>query len=27
VRLLAALKIDVEDDYAKYLREFPFGNP
>jgi alkylhydroperoxidase family enzyme len=25
VRLLAALKIDVEDDYAKYLREFPFA--
>ena len=24
VRLLAALRIDVEDDYLSYLREFPF---
>lgn len=25
VRLLGALQIDVEDDYRKYLREFPLG--
>jgi len=23
VRLLAALQIDVEEDYGKYLKEFP----
>ena len=26
VRLLAALQIDVEDDYMQYLREFPLPN-
>jgi len=25
VRLLAALRIDVEEDYMQYLREFPLG--
>jgi alkylhydroperoxidase family enzyme len=25
VRLLGALQVDVEDDYKKYLQEFPLG--
>jgi alkylhydroperoxidase family enzyme len=27
VRILATFEIDVEDDYQKYLDEFPLPNP